>query len=150
MLSVLFFYGKNNNNSCLILQSSSFKKVVYSANLKINECRRCGLYSVPPKKDNGDVSQYFKNYDMKKYISYYKGFRKKIYKNNWCQIKKWTNSVNSLVFGSSFWWLLEVAPIGCNVYVVDPAQVANIRRNELMTLIQVTKEEISKFGSIFN
>lgn len=136
---------------CIICDGTFFRSKVKSKNLKIYECNNCGLYIVPQKKTyKSNVSEYFKDYDLDKYISYYESFRKIIYKNNWKQIKKWKKTGFSLDFGSSFGWFLEVAPKGWSAYGIEPAEVANICKKKGLNVIQGTEEEIGKFRKSFD
>lgn len=137
--------------NCQICSGKSFKKIVESSDLKIYECNKCGLYMVPQRKKlKSKVDEYFKNYDIEKYISYYERFRKEIYKSNWKQIKKLKKAGVSLDFGSSFGWFLELAPKNWRAFGIEPADVARICQKKGMNVLQGTEDDIGKMRQTFD
>lgn len=142
---------KMKKNKCSICSKNKFKKVINSHLLKVYECLNCGLYMVPQKRKNEKKeSEYFKNYDIQKYINYYEGFRKKIYRNNWKTIKKWKKAGKSLDFGSSFGWFLEVAPRGWKAYGVEPASIAIDCQKKGLNVLKGSENEVKKFETKFD
>lgn len=137
---------------CLICSHSDFKTVVNSRDLTVMACKNCDMYMVPQKKKKAKkVGEYFKNYNLGKYVRYYEGFRKENYKNNWKQIRKWKRSGKSLDFGSSFGWFLEVAPKSWKVYGVEPADVAvDYCKNKGLNVIRGSENKVSKFKTSFD
>ncbi len=137
---------------CLICNATSFHNIVNSKDLKIFSCNVCGLYIVPQSKSKiKNVSKYFKNYDLDKYINYYEKFRKDIYKNNWKQITRWKKGGKSLDFGASFGWFLELAPKKWTSFGVEPSPVAVERCKSKHLKVKLgTENKVSDFHTKFD
>lgn len=139
------------NKPCVLCGGRKYKKKVSTSLLKIYECRKCGLYRVPQRPKNlHKTGDYFQNYNLDKYISYYEGFRKEIYRKNWRQIRKWKSTGRSLDFGSSFGWFLEIAPKGWDVYGIEPAQIALTCKKKGLKVLQGDEKDIKKFKTSFH
>ena len=115
--------GNMKNAICPICEQDNIKLKVNSPKLKVYRCVDCDLYFVNSHSGMTETD-YYVDFSLDKYISYYKDFRIRYFVKNWQLIKNIKPSGKALDFGASFGWFIECAPKSWKVVGIEPSKKA--------------------------
>jgi len=115
-------------------------------------CSRCGISFVPKQITTRKKSEdYFDAYSLKKYISYYKAFRLKIFSENWKVISRFIHGGKAIDVGASFGWFIECAPKSWKVMGVDQSKnAAAYARSQGLRVYTGTERKLMRKPSHFD
>ncbi|NQU73715.1 MAG: class I SAM-dependent methyltransferase [Candidatus Omnitrophica bacterium] len=142
----------SQNASCKHCGERACKVVATLRNVCIVKCTKCNLTFVNKGKDIDCDKDYFSDYDLDKYVSYYQNFRENSFRKHLKAIEKYTQKGSILDVGCSFGWFLNTArDLGWQPFGIEPAkEVADIARKKYnMTILQGNIESIDAFGTNF-
>lgn len=109
-----------NKLVCPICKNKKSQQEINTPRLKVFQCSSCKISFVPKNTmiDKPD-KDYFDQYSEQKYISYYKSFRMKIFKQNWKIIKHLIPRGNAVDLGASYGWFIQCAPKSWSVIGIE-------------------------------
>jgi 2-polyprenyl-3-methyl-5-hydroxy-6-metoxy-1,4-benzoquinol methylase len=115
-----------NKSVCPICKNINLQLIINTPKFQTFQCNNCKIDFVIKQMGNKKtIKDYFDSFATNQYITYYKTFRTKIFKENWKVISSFLSRGKAIDIGASFGWFIECAPKNWKIIGIDKSMKAS-------------------------